>query len=87
LHAELFYQRRSWRAFVGVLAIANMLVHRLVGSSINPPVWTAVLFAIPVAGLAGAEPWSKPWPKRAVYAILAGTILGWLFYAEVVTAF
>jgi MFS superfamily sulfate permease-like transporter len=63
----------------------DMPVHRLLGNSVNPPFWTAILFLIPVAALSGAESWAKPWPKRAVVAIIVGTVLGWFFYAEVVT--
>ena len=75
-----------WVLLVGFLALSNMLLHRLLGSTVDPPFYTAVLFAIPMFGLSRAEPWSKPWPRRAVYAIVAGTILGWFSYAEVVTS-
>lgn len=73
-----------WVAVVGLLALSNMVVHRLIGSGVNPPFYTAVLFAIPVSGLTYTEAWSKPWPKRATYAVVIGTVLGWISYAELV---
>lgn len=78
----------SWVVFVGALALANMLIHRFVGSSINPPFFTSVFFAITLSGLSPADtPLSEtPWLKRSIIAIGVGTFIGWLSFAEVVTA-
>lgn len=80
----------AWVALVGVLAIANMLVHRALGSSINPPFFTAVLFAITLLGLApddsvaeGTVSSVSRWHKRGVVAVAICTAIGWLSYASV----
>jgi uncharacterized membrane protein len=76
-----------WVAFVTVLAVLNMLVHRIIGSTINPPFYTAVWFAITLAGLTPREsPAVAPWHRRAIYGVVVGTIIGWGFYVEVVSA-
>lgn len=75
----------AWVAFVGFLAIVNMLIHRIIGSSINPPFFTAVLFATTLVGLTPKEDATlNPWHKRAIYAVIVGTVIGWASYAEVV---
>lgn len=71
---------------MGGLALTNMLIYRLFGSSINPPFFTAVWFAITLLGLAPKEsPTVSLWYKRGFYAIVLGTIVGWASYAEVIT--
>lgn len=79
-----------WVAFVGVLAISNMLIHVWLGSSINPPFFTAVFFAITLLGLAPdktvtdslASEGSR-WFKRGAIAVAIGTAIGWLSYGSV----
>ena len=79
------HSRWSWVALIGLLAIGNMAAHRFVGSSINPPFFTAVLFGITIYGLSSQDGSSESiWHKRAVYAIAIGTIIGWSLYAELV---
>jgi hypothetical protein len=74
----------GWVAFVGGLALANMLLYRLLGSSINPPFFTALLFGVTIAGLTPKDsPTMSVWYKRAIYAIVLGTLIGWASYAEV----
>ncbi len=74
----------AWVAFVGVLAIANMLVHRLLGSTINPPFFTALWFAMTLAGLTPKDsPKVTTWFRRAIYAVAVGTLIGWFLYVEV----
>jgi len=74
-----------WVALVAVLAILNMLVHHLIGSTINPPFYTAVFFAITLAGLTPREsPTVATWYRRAIYGVVVGTLIGWGFYVEVV---
>lgn len=77
-----------WVVLLTGLAIANMLVHRfLLGSSINPPFFTAFLFGITVAGLTPKEaPALEPWHKRGIYGVIVGTLVGWASYVEVVPA-
>lgn len=76
----------GWVVFVGGLAISNMLAHRALGSSINPPFFTALWFGITLAGLTPKDsPNVNPWLKRAIYAIVFGTIIGWASYAEIDT--
>ena len=76
----------GWVAFVGSLAVINMVLHRLLGSSINPPFFTALWFGITISGLTPKDsPTVTLWYKRAVYAIVLGTIIGWASYAEVGT--
>ena len=73
-----------WVALVGMLAVANMLIHHLLGSTINPPFFTAVLFGLVLAGLTPKDsPTVAPWHKRAIYAVAVGTAIGWAVYAEV----
>jgi hypothetical protein len=79
-----------WVALVGVLAIGNMLVHRAIGSSINPPFFTAVLFAMTLMGLApdnsvveGTVSSGSRWYKRGAIAVAICTAIGWLAYASV----
>lgn len=73
----------GWLVFVGSLALANMLLHRLLGSSINPPFFTALLFGVTIAGLTPKNsPTMSIWSKRAIYAIVLGTLIGWASYAE-----
>lgn len=73
----------GWIIFVGFIAVTNMLVHRFIGSSINPPFFTAVWTCITVVGLTPRESNEvSPWLKRAIYAIIIGTLIGWLSYAE-----
>jgi len=74
----------TWVALVGALAIANMLVHQLLASTITPPFFTAVLFSIVLAGLTPKEsPSVTLWNKRAIYAVIVGTVIGWASYVEV----
>lgn len=74
-----------WVSFVAVLAILNMVVHRLIGSSINPPFFTAAWFGITLAGLTPKDsPTVAPWYRRAIYGLVAGTLIGWGAYVEVV---
>jgi hypothetical protein len=75
----------GWVAMVGALAITNMVVHRLLGSTINPPFFTAVLFGISLAGLAPQDSLTvTTWYKRAIYSVIIGTIIGWFTYMEIV---
>ncbi len=77
----------SWVALIGALAVANMVLHRLIGSTINPPFFTAFCFGVLLAGMSPKESIQvSPWIKRAIYAVVIGTGLGWLSYAEVHTA-
>ncbi|MEQ1486377.1 hypothetical protein [Methyloglobulus sp.] len=74
----------AWVTLVCALAIANMVIHRLLGSTINPPFFTAVWFGIVLSGLTSKEsPTVAPWYKRAIYAVVLGTVMGWASYAEV----
>ena len=76
----------AWVALVGVLAVTNMLVHNLLGSTITPPLFTAILFGIVLAGLTPKDsPAVSPWFKRAIYAVVVGTFVGWVSYGEVLT--
>lgn len=76
----------AWIALVCALAVSNMVVHRLLGSTINPPFFTAICFGVTLSGLAPRESATiGPWLSRGVYAIGVGTILGWLSYAEIVS--
>lgn len=76
----------GWVVFVGGLALTNMLVHRLLGSSINPPFFTAFLFGMTISGLTPKDsPTVNLWYKRAIYAIVLGTLVGWTAYAEVLS--
>ena len=73
-----------WVGIVGLLALANMIIHRIIGSTINPPSFTAVFLALTLSGLSPKE--SKqldPWIKRAIIAVATGSILGWTTYASV----
>ncbi|PJI98868.1 hypothetical protein CLU85_3704 [Acidovorax sp. 69] len=76
-----------WVALVAILAITNMLLHRFViGSSINPPFFTAVFFGITLAGLTPKESATgEPWHKRGIYGVVVGSLIGWASYAEVVS--
>ncbi len=76
-----------WVVLLIVLAVANMLVHRFVlGSSINPPFFTAVLFSMTLAGLTPKEESAVDhWHKRGIYGVVFGTVLGWASYAQVVS--
>lgn len=75
-----------WVMLVGVLAITNMIVHRLLGSSINPQFYTAVLFGVTLSGLTPADIPMPPSHKRAIYAVFIGTIAGYCSYIEVFRA-
>lgn len=76
----------AWVALVGALAVANMVIHRILGSTISPPFFTAVLFGITISGLAPKDfPEVGAWYKRATYAIVVGTVIGWASYVEVGT--
>jgi len=76
----------GWVAFVGALAVINMVFHRLVGSSIDPPFYTAILFCLTISGLTPKDsPTVSLWYKRAIYAVILGTIIGWASYAEIGT--
>jgi hypothetical protein len=80
------HSKWGWVIFVGGLAVLNMLIHRVIGSSINPPFNTAVLFGVTIFGLAPRNQAEEAlWFKRAIYAIAFGTILGWASYAEIVS--
>ena len=75
----------GWVVLVGALAVANMVVHRLLGSTINPPFFTSVLFGISLAGLTPKDsPTVTTWYRRAIYAVAVGTVIGWSTYMEVV---
>lgn len=74
----------SWVVFVGCLSLANMLIHRWLFGHISPPVYTAVFFGMTLMGLYEADDGaSKMWCKRGVYAVVAGTLIGWVFYGEI----
>lgn len=76
----------AWVVLVGTLAVANMVVHRLIGSTINPPFYTALWFGFCLAGLTPKEsPKVTTWYRRAIYSTVVGTIIGWLAYVEVVS--
>lgn len=82
-----------WVVLVGVLAISNMLIHRWLGSSINPPFFTAVFFAITLMGLApdktateSLAPEASRWFKRGAIAVAVGSLIGWLSYGSVMHA-
>ena len=82
----------GWVALLGALAIGNMLVHRWIGSTVNPPFFTAVLFGVTLVGIAPqpaavaseVSPSSR-WFRRGIATVAIGTVLGWFSYAEVVT--
>ena len=77
----------GWVALVGALAVANMAAHRLLGSTINPPFFTAVLFGISLAGLTPQDSLTvTTWYKRAIYSVIVGTVIGWFTYMEFVPA-
>lgn len=80
----------AWVVLVAAMAIGNMLLHRWMGSSINPPFFTAVLFAITLLGLGTDETTpqnatsdSSRWGRRGAIAVAVGTVLGWISYVEV----
>ena len=76
----------AWVALVGALAVANMVVHHLLGSTINPPFFTAVLFGMTLSGHTPKDsPSVAHWYKRAIYAIVVGTVIGWVSYGEVMS--
>jgi hypothetical protein len=82
----------GWVVLVGCLALANMLVHRWVGSTINPPFFTAVLFGTTLVGIApdksvveGDVSSASQWYRRGVIAVVVGTALGWAAYVEIGT--
>ena len=77
----------KWVLIVGTLALGNMIIHRLLGSSINPPFFTAVFLGISLSGLSPADtPLSEtPWLKRAIIALVIGTAIGWLSFAKIIT--
>ncbi len=77
-----------WVALVFLLGLANMVVHRLIGSTINPPFFTAVVFAVTLMGMSASPPGTPdsevpPWHRRAVVGLVIGTVIGWLAFAEV----
>ncbi|MDW5443736.1 hypothetical protein [Polaromonas sp. SM01] len=83
----------GWVLLVFVVALANMLLHRFLGNSINPPFFTAVLFGITLNGIApassddGASSLSaRRLFRQGIAAVVVATLLGWLSYAEVGTA-
>ena len=71
-----------WVVLVGLIAFSSMLVHCFVlGSTINPPVWTTLLFGMTLAGLSPKK--TGPighWYKRGIYGVAVGTFAGWAFY-------
>lgn len=80
-----------WVTIVAGLAFTNMLVHRWLGSTINPPFYTSILFAITLIGLApdntvveGEASHGSLWFRRGAIAVAVGTILGWLSFVSVV---
>lgn len=71
---------------VGALVIVNMVVHRFLGSSIDPPFFSAFWFAITLGGLMPKDAYAvASWHKRAIYAVVVGTIIGWISYIEVIS--
>jgi hypothetical protein len=59
-----------WVAMVGAHAASNMLIHRVVGSTINLPFFTAVFLGITLSGLTPKESERvDPWIKRAIIAV------------------
>lgn len=80
----------GWLAVVFLLAVINMLAHRWLGNSINPPFFTALLFGMTLLGLApdetvaeGTVSEGSRWFRRGAIAVAVGTVLGWLSYVEV----
>ncbi|HZV61663.1 MAG TPA: hypothetical protein VFF75_04545 [Methylophilaceae bacterium] len=80
-----------WLVLVAGLALTNMLVHSWFGSTINPPFYTSVLFAITLIGLDPVNSIAEEEVlhgsglfKRGAIAVAVGTILGWLSFASVV---
>lgn len=75
-----------WVVLVALLAITSMLVHRhVLGSAISPPFYTSLLFGITLAGLTPTGSDVSKWHKRGIYGVVAGTVAGWISYAEVVS--
>lgn len=79
-----------WVILVAALTLANMFVHRWIGSTINPPFYTAVLFAMTLFGMApddtvveGQASQGSRWFKRGAIAVAIGTAIGWLAFASV----
>lgn len=80
-----------WVFLVATLALANMLFHRWLGSTINPPFFTAVFFGLTIVGIVPSNPAvggpvtdSTRWPRRGLIALGIGTVVGWLFYGHFV---
>jgi hypothetical protein len=80
-----------WVMIAVLLALANMFGHRWLGSSINPPFFTAVLLAVTLFGLGPSETkivgnatGASKWSRRGAGGVVAGTLLGWMAYAEVI---
>lgn len=74
-----------WVGSVFLLATLNMVMHRVLGTTVNPPFYAAIWFCVTLGGIDSPiqdEPF--PWPKRGIYAAILGTILGWLCFARVV---
>lgn len=79
-------KRWTWVATVGVLAVSNMVIHRLIGSTINPPFFTAVFLGVTLSGLSPKDSEQvDPWIKRAIFAVVIGTVIGWASYASLVS--
>lgn len=70
---------KAWVATVIFLALLNMLIHRLLGSTINPPFFAALLFA---SALYGQPTYSQKAKKWGLAALAAGTVLGWVTYIQ-----
>lgn len=74
-----------WVVLLFLIAIANMVIHRMLGTTINPPFYAALFFCLTLYGLDSPIPDEPfPWPKRGIYAAILGTAAGWLSFAQIV---
>ena len=67
-----------------VIGWANMYIHQLIGTSINPPFWAAALFALALHKNAFLiELHGERTTEHSFWAYIFGGLVGWTSFAQI----
>ena len=79
----------AWLALIAGMCFAVFLIHRLLGQGVSVPAYTVAFFAIVIGASdanysEGVAELVAPVAKKGRWAAIAGGLVGWLVYAEII---